>query len=342
MAEKPKIVGYGLCGSNQPYLENTLKEFKRLCDETIILLNNASQHEKQLVKKYGFSYVEDNREWGKLQWKIKEDFIVNHVSKLKPNLCVCLDMDEVFDKNLTKEGLYKLYASEFPAFYFFIVNLWDEGYNAQRNFWNIRAWKWIPSYGFKYPQKNLHCGLAPEWVWARGFYAPYLLKHYGLKDKERREKKAERYKKYDPDAKYIAKEYYQSLESSPQVTPFDEDELHQHVVDYVYTYKQTFVNHMDKKEELVIIETLSGEQAYVPKEKLSEYTKQGCKYIGGYNDIDETLDETLSYIENEEATQEESFMCGDCSKEFATKKQLHGHRLGAHKTAKWTFEKKKQ
>ena len=86
MNKKPNIVGYGLCGKNEPYLEATLDEFKRLCDETIICCNNAGWKELSIIKRYGFKTVQDPREWGVNQWKIKEDFVTNHVAKLKPDL----------------------------------------------------------------------------------------------------------------------------------------------------------------------------------------------------------------------------------------------------------------
>jgi hypothetical protein len=338
----PRIVGYGLCGPNEPYLEETLKEFKRLCDDTIICLNHATKKEKDLIQKYGFHTVEDEREWGVLQWKIKEDFVSKHVANLKPDMCVCLDMDEVFDKNLTKEGLYELYKNPFEAFYFYIINLWDDGYMPARSFWNIRAWKWNTGFGTKWPHKNLHCGLAPEWTWARAFYAPYILKHYGLMDKERREKKAKRYDKYDPKARFMAEEYYESLRSCPQPEEFDEDKLHQEVVDYVHEIKQKYTFRPMQQDELVYIKTPNGETAPVPKNKLQDYLKQGCEFVGAHKELEDTLDDILSGNTEPVATEptlkveereeeEERYICGQCGKEFDDKRKLHGHKMGAHK-----------
>ena len=338
----PKIVGYGVCGPSEPYLEATLNEFKRLCDETIICFNNANQREKALVQSYGFKTVEDNREWGKLQWKLKEDFVTNHVAKLNPDLCVCLDMDEVFDKNLTREGLYRLYQSEFKSFYFYIINLWDDGYNKARSFWNIRAWKWDKELGTKFPQKNLHCGLAPEWVWVHAFYSPYLLKHYGLQSKERRQKKSERYKKYDPTAKFIAKEYYDSLESYQQVEPFDEDKIHGEVVQYVQDIKQKYIKSTMEKEEVVYIQTLRGETAAVPKAKLQDYLRQGCKHLVEHETLNEYIDKILEEPTEVVATPDEIVatvedsptrsICGTCAKEFKSPRALRAHKMYGHRS----------
>lgn len=203
-----KIIGYGICGKEADrYLENTLKEFKRLCDETIIVLNNATEKERTLIKQYGFHIKEDNREWGKEQHHIKED-LMEDVKKLNPDYCVCLDMDEIFEPSLTREILEKLFDKG-DALYFYIVNLWDNGWRRKSSFFNIRAWKW--SNDLKFENRPLHCGLAPIWCYHYGSYIPFIVYHYGLMKKSDRLAKVERYKEYDPKAKYRSKEYYDSL-----------------------------------------------------------------------------------------------------------------------------------
>lgn len=340
---QPKIVGYGLCTKDEPYLEATLDEFARLCDETIICLNNAGEREKELITARGFMTVEDNRTWGVLQWKIKEDFVNNHVAKLKPDLCVCLDMDEVFDKNLTKEGLYELYKKPFEAFYFRIINLWDDGYNPDRSFWNIRAWKFQPP--FTWPHKSVHCGLAPEWTWGRAYYVPYILKHYGLKDAERRKKKTERYEKYDPTAKFITKEYYDSLQSNPQIVEFDEDKLHQEVVDFVVSINQKYIPPM-QKEEYIEMRVPSGETIAIRKSEWAYYKKRpGHEIVGDRKELDHVIDDILKDDKDEffEETKREEFMCNECAYRGASKIALHAHKLGAHRNKEvkkiWSWEK---
>lgn len=349
-------MGYGLCGNGEPYLEATLNEFARLCDEVIICLNNAGEREKELITARGFSTVEDNREWGVLQWKIKEDFVKNHVAPLKPDLCVCMDMDEVFDKNFTKEALYELYKKPFEAFYFRIINLWDDGYNPDRSFWNIRAWKFQPP--FTWPRKNVHCGLAPEWTWGRAYYVPYILKHYGLQSAERRKKKSERYDKYDPNAKFITPEYYKSLQSHAHVLPFDEDKLHQEVVDFVVSTNQKYIKPMEK-EEYVEMRVPSGETIAIPKSKWQFYSKRpGHELLGDRKEFDSVIDKIIAgdspvegkpiiYTDEQKTTPTEEFMCNECSYRATSKIGLHAHKLGKHRNKErleskkiWNWEQK--
>lgn len=346
-----RVVGYGICGKNEKRLEATLKEFQRLCDITVIGCNGTDTRGRNLIKKYGFQIVDDNREWGKEQWRIKEDLVKKYVAPLNPDLCVCLDMDEVFDKNFTRERLEALYKNPFEAFYFWIVNLWDDGYNRDRNFWNIRVWKFRPDLGLTWPHKNVHCGLAPEWTWGRAYYTPFILKHYGLKDKDDRDRKVVRYEKYDPKAHHMSREYYDSLSSSPRILPFDEDALHQEVVDYVENIKQKYNKiSMKEKEELVYIKTKAGETVPVPKKKLDDYTRQGCEYVGEFKDIETQIDDILAepviteVIEEEplikpgfdhvdvdpNETIVEEYRCGQCDYVTNHKRSLRGHEMGKH------------
>jgi hypothetical protein len=353
---KPKIVGYGILGPEEPYLAATLDNLASLCDEVIICGNNATQQDE--VTKRGFHYVEDNREWGKHQWEIKRDFVTTHVAGLNPHMVVCVDMDEVFDKHLTKEGLYELYDTEFDAFYFWIINLWDDGYNRERTFPNIRAWKWKPELGFEWKQTPVHCGLAPQWTYYYGFYSPYILKHYGLKDKNKREAKAKRYDVYDPNAKFMAKEYYQSLRSEATVLPFDEDALHQEAVDAAEKAKQKAVKPLKSMEqEIAYVKTKNFGVIPVPKEKLEDYLKQGHEFVGDDASMEESIEEVLAdgpasvepedpkpVIESIEAIDDadEQFVCGQCQAKFDSRKGLRGHTMGAHQNQHIKAEESKK
>lgn len=215
MAEVSKnIIGYGICGPNEKYIKKTLESFKRLTDKTVILLNNATQQE--LIESYGFNTVVDDREWGKHQWKIKQDFIKNVVSRYRPDITICLDMDEEFTESTTRESLIEWFSKEHTA-YCYIVNLWGDGYNKQYSFGNVRAWSWAPKdkmteQFYEFEQKPVHCGLAPKWAYGMRRHAPFVVLHHGLKDEKDRMKRVKRYEKYDKAQTHISNpDYYEEL-----------------------------------------------------------------------------------------------------------------------------------
>ena len=211
-----------VCGPGEAdrWLEDSLKDFKRLCDNAVIVTCNATPKEKILIKKYGYWCYEDNREWGKYQDQIKTD-LLERICRLRANWCLSLDADETVP-TVTREILEGLTTSRIST-YFYVVNLIDseETYSKPLSFWNVRFYQ-APSPGNRRFQRTpLHCGSAPPIAWRQSpkdSYVPHILIHKGLMLQSDRLKKAERYKLYDPEAKYKGRDYYDALvaEIKPQ------------------------------------------------------------------------------------------------------------------------------
>ena len=224
-----RIIGISVVGPNEKYLEQSLKEFKRLCDEVIIATNNADENTKKLIDSFGFLHYEDNREWGINQPRIKTDLLTK-AGELNPDWVIALDSDEVFAPEFTREEAEKLASGTEIAYYFLVVNLYnDEKHFAHssgiQRFWNIRFYKYLPEYGLQFLRKNLHCGLAPPISYKYGWHAPFYLLHYGLMLKEDRIRKAERYQKYDPQKKFKAGAYYDELLKDLPMREFNGEQL---------------------------------------------------------------------------------------------------------------------
>lgn len=221
-----KIIGLMVCGAEADrYLEKSLQEFKRLCDDAIIATNNADDKTKDLISKYGYKQYEDNREWGVHQPSIKTD-LLKKAGELNPDWIIAIDSDEVFAPEFTREEAERLASGSEIAYYFLVVNLYNDEHHFAHNtgiqrFWNIRFYKYAPEYGLQFLKKNLHCGLGPPIMYKYGWYAPYYLLHYGLMKKEDRDKKIERYRKYDPNKVFKAGEYYDDLGRELKMFDFD-------------------------------------------------------------------------------------------------------------------------
>src|SRR3990172_7251031 len=154
-----KIVGLQVCGVGETdkYLEFTFKEFKKLCDDTVICCNGEDKKRDEIIKQYGFWSYRDDREWGIHQPTIKTDLLAR-VARLRPDWIVPLDADEVFESGFTREKLEALTKDKHGC-YFYIVNLWNDEtkYSKGLSFWNIRFFKYLPAKGMQYLKKPLHC-----------------------------------------------------------------------------------------------------------------------------------------------------------------------------------------
>lgn len=291
-----KIVGYGICGPGEAkrYMRATLDDLKRLCDVVVILLNNAGPEEKRLVQEYGFQYAEDDREWGRLQYRIKQDFLEREVVRYADvgDMVVALDMDETMPR-LTRPWLLE---AKLDAYHVFVVDLWNdpEHYKPASCFWNVRIFRWNGITEFT--KKPVHCGLTPEWSRAYNRYAPFALLHTGLMLKEDRARKVARYEKYDPNQIHLGHQYYAMLKSD-KAEPFDEAKVHDTIASEVASYKQTSPRgpsiYMNKKQErFAYFRNKAGVTVDVPEKHYHVTMKQpGMVFVGWADDAAEEIEE---------------------------------------------------
>jgi hypothetical protein len=318
-----RIIGYGVCGPHEQYLEDTLKEFKRLCDEVVIVGNNLDEASARLIDSYGFHLVIDDREWGKHQHQIKEDLLAKEVSQLKPDWCIALDMDETFDPKMSRADFEKITAYG-NALYFYIINLWNEGWKRQWSFWNVRAFKWNGV--TKFINRPLHCGLAPEWAYHYGSYAPYLLFHKGLKEKEARLRKVKRYETYDPKAKYRDRSYYEGLKEET-CEPLNLEQIYQ-LLNKELDYKSQKPKEMKiMTSKYFYVRTPHGETVDIPERDLAEtLARPGFTLIDEVGTVYDSSPIKFPQVA-------ESYFCPLCGEDCGDEKALKKHKT-THAKAK--------
>lgn len=229
-----KIVGQLVCGPNEKYLEKTLQEFERLCDDVIVATCNATQKEKGLLNKYDFRHYEDNREWGKQQPNIKTD-LLRRIHRLGADWILVLDADETVP-SLDRPTLEAL-TKEREACQLYVVDLWNDEQHYMRtlSFWNVRFYKSDASKGTQFLRKPVHCGNAPPYFYtlpAKKTYVPHILLHRGLMEQEARQRKADRYKLYDPTAEHKGQQYYDALVAEGTGTEYNQERILHYLQDY--------------------------------------------------------------------------------------------------------------
>lgn len=237
-----------------------------------------------MIKSYGFRIVDDDREWGKNQHKLKQDFVKSHVAALEPDITICLDMDEVF-YGATKQDFIKQ-CSKGEAWYVYIANLWEKGWNPEWSFWNVRfyAWNWLDKLGdsfFTIENRPLHCGLAPRWAYMLNLHSPFLLEHYGLKEKTSRQRKIDRYNQYDPRRVYRHPSYYECLASN-SYEEYDPDAILEMIRKDVESMRQPLNKELpeikQKEREVVVKREADGFLFTVAESRVEKQLKQ--KYKG--------------------------------------------------------------
>jgi hypothetical protein len=235
-----KIVGQLVVGPGEAdrYLEQTLKEFHRLTDDAIAVTCNATRKEIKLLKKYDIRNYADQRNWGVHQPNIKTD-LLKKIQTARADYVLCLDADEV-TPTLTRTILQDI-ASGREACFFYVVNLWNDERHYIRTgpagpFWNVRAYQADPSKGIQFLRKPLHCGNAPPYFYtrpAKDSYVPHILLHRGLMLPADRQRKAERYAQYDPNAVHKGREYYDALVADGTGTEYNQATILAKITSYV-------------------------------------------------------------------------------------------------------------
>lgn len=238
-----KIIGQMVVGPGESkrFLDKSLPRLQEICDDVVVLLNNVDADTHQYVLDTGVRSFEDNREWGTNQHLLKQK-LVDLVISIGADWVLTADADEVFDESITREDIEALADKGGSGFNFYIINLYDDGYTPDWSFWNVRMYQCTDEWSMKMYDQPLHCGSAPEVAMRTSNYSPFIVWHYGLKNKKDRDKKVARYEKYDPEAKYKGRSYYQFLSSNLTPTPVDTDKLRALVADEVRDYKHTFPN----------------------------------------------------------------------------------------------------
>lgn len=330
-----RIVSIGVCGPNEKYLAENLNQRALLADDVIIVGNHIDDASKKLIKKFGFWFYEDDREWGKAQPFIKTD-LLKRAGKLQPDWILACDMDEIYDESFDRPSAENLARSGGIGWYFYIVNLWNDRSHFHRglSFWNIRFYRFAPEYGLEFQRKALHCGLGPPIVYHYGNYAPYLLKHYGLMDPEARQKKIERYEKYDPNAVYKDRSYYDALKYAGNVAVFDEAEMHRRVEEEVSTYKLKAMNqvqHNNEPEVFVQCHRLAdGALLDMPKKHWEDIQRDPKRKV----EFEFVREVSKSMVQNGPVTppiQKDELECPICGLVAKTKLVLGKHKKDKHK-----------
>jgi len=325
-----KIVGMIIVGTGEAdrYLPKVLNRLSKICDDIVVACNAKDAKTRNLVAQRTIAYDFSEYEWGKKQNIIKEIFLRRCIAKENPDWVICVDSDEILDEAFTREKAEEMAKRNEIAYEFYCVQLWDTEDKMRvdglwGNFWNVRYFKFIKNADLGYQNTPLHCGLAPKYAYAWRTQGEHLFKHYGYMKKEDRIKKAERYRKYDPTAKYRSNEYYDGiLSDKPKLKDFNEQRFRQ---------KLTYISREPSESKIKIIKAMSkmyyiknkwGKIYSVNEDQIENHKREGIEIL---SEEDFPIKREIKKIEVKEA-ENIGFQCPICGKTYKTKGGLTRHK----------------
>ena len=278
-----KIAAFLIVGAGEAdrWLERILKQLWWV-DTVCVCLNRADEATKALVYKHADMIREDDREWGKEQWRIKQDTLSALIEQYSPDWVWCLDADEIFDPRFDRAMAEKMAAGDDIAWYFWCLQCWnsEDSIRMDLSFSNIRFFKVLPEMGLHFLAQALHCGLAPMYAYKYGSQSGLWFKHYGLMKAEDRAKKVARYDRYDPNAKFKGKIWYDGLRNERAVgIPF-EDAVKK-IPEFIYRKKPVrAAKHMSKDRQMFMFQNKFGKAVEaVGQKQREEFLKRGFKEL---------------------------------------------------------------
>ena len=277
-----KIAAFLIVGPGEAdrMLEPVLRQLSWV-DAVCVCLNNADKRTEEIVRKYSGFVQSDGREWGREQWRIKQDFLSAVIADVKPDWIWSLDADEIFDPRFDRAMAMKMAAGHDVAWYFWCLQLWnsDDRVRMDLSFPNIRFWKVVPELGLHFQATALHCGLAPMYAYKYGSQSGLYFKHYGLMKAEDRARKVARYDKYDPGSKYKGKTWYDGLRNE-RAGSLPLEEAIQRIPEFIHRSKPVRANRMAKDQTIFTFLNKHGKPVQAVGEKQrDQFQKSGMKEL---------------------------------------------------------------
>ena len=216
------------------YLRRVLESAKKYINDAVIIDDASSDNTVEICKEVlqGIplhlvrnteSKFANEVELRRQQWE--------ETVKVNPDWILVIDADEIFEKSFADQVSSLLLDNEVDLYRFRRYDLWDEWSYRDDQYWRGHRMyfpflaRYRPEIACQWKNTPQHCGSFPITLLesARQKTSDLRLKHYGWATLDRRQAKAERYAKLDPEAKYGWKEQYESiLDPNPNLVAWSE------------------------------------------------------------------------------------------------------------------------
>jgi len=337
---KQRVIGQ-LCvgpGEGDRYLAEILEDKSRFCDVIIVLGDGPIDEKTRKVAK-SFPKVKyfqlKESIFHTKQWMLKQT-AQQLAIKEKPDWILAFDADDLFEKALTPKKFQELIAHEDPSWMFRYVHLWgDREHYRVDKFWKMNKpilYRYNPDVSQMFKPTPLHTGLVPKAYYKYASSSPYIVEHLGYMDPKDMPLKIARYKKYDPESKYTAEGYYESMKAKAHVELYDPEKIRhplEHNKQLAWTEEQNKKNDLTRKDviETYLVENLTGKRVQIPASLLDQVKQAGFKILSKV-DVGAPLSPE---IEVAELMDDSGFVCEYCGQVCKSAAGLKAHIRGKHK-----------
>ena len=208
--------------------------FKRdLIDELVVVCDKsdkATVDELMTLQKYYqiTIYYHSFKLFGRAENVLRERAIQYAISK-NPLGIIPIDADEFLDEEINRQTLLDLLSSG-VGYDFKLAHYWGDeetvridGIFAHQK--NVRLFRYCSEQSQKFYDRNIHCGSAPIYAYAKRKDTDFILKHFGyIRHKDVRAKK-ERQLKYDPKMQLENPDLYKRMVKEGETMKFNKSKF---------------------------------------------------------------------------------------------------------------------
>lgn len=222
------VVGMLVKNEADRYLAQVIENICLFADELVVLDDQSTDGTVSLIRAKSTIpvFIHPNYFYSFANEIVLRKMLYEKILERNPDWHMVIDADEVYHRASRVLFDQLINQNEVDVWGFRLYDMWDEKHYRADHLWRAHEFyaymlvRFRPEFKPLWRETPQHCGRLPVNMVTLRVRGTELMKikHYGWARAADRVKKYERYKLYDPEAKYGVKEQYESiLDTSPNL-----------------------------------------------------------------------------------------------------------------------------